>query len=251
LLAKAHADFLNHFGLNAVTFSVADTTRRFSISSKDIRDRFDAEPFSPCYRAWRTRIRAAGGGTLSEIAQVHKPYGRYKTNYVTDSRYGIKMMNGRQISQYRPIALQLMSPAALAKPKSFELSAGTTLLTADGRAEENLADCALVGKDREGWAASGHVHRVRPLSGVHPGLIYLACSCRPVQALLKAQATGSVVDALSEVDVSCIPVPYDDGAAARKIGDKASLAWNLFCESAIAEGEAVAALEYEFSGGTR
>ena len=160
------------------------------------------------------------------------------------------MMNGRQISQYRPIALRLMSLSAFKDPDAFRLAAGTTLLTADGRAEENLADCALVAKDREGWAASGHVHRVSPRTGIHPGLVYLACSCRPVQTQLKALATGSVVDALSDGDVASVIVPYDDSAAARKLGDAAQRSWQIFAEASAAESEAIAALEAEFAGGS-
>ena len=172
-------------------------------------------------------------------------------NYVEDARYGVRMMNGRQISQYRPIALRLMSLSAIKAPATFLLTAGTTLLTADGRAEENLADCALVAKDREGWAASSHVHRVSPHTGIHPGLVYLACSCAPVQAQLKALATGSVVDALSDDDAASVLVPYDDSAAARKLGDASQKAWQLFAEATAAEDEAITTLEAEFAEGIR
>jgi hypothetical protein len=160
------------------------------------------------------------------------------------------MMNGRQISQYRPIALRLMSLSAFKDPDSFKLNTGTTLLTADGRAEENLADCALVSQDREGWAASGHVHRVIPRSGIHPGLVYLACSCPPVQVQLKALATGSVVDALSTGDVKSVFVPYAETPATRRLGDAAQQAWQLFADAALAENEAITALEEEFSPST-
>jgi hypothetical protein len=166
---------------------------------------------------------------------------------VEDERFGVRMLNGRQIAQYRPIALRLMSPAALDSPADFLLGRGTTLVTADGRAAENLADCALVEIDREGWSASGHVHRVKPREGIHPGLVYLACSCAPVQAQFKALATGSVVDALSVDDVASVVVPYQDTDAARQLGDDACSAWKLFAEASRAEGEAVAALEAEFA----
>lgn len=249
LLVEAQAAFLRHFNLplDTAEFSETEHARRFSISRSEIADRFDAEPRAPQYSAWRKRICASGGRTLSEIAHVSKPAGRYKTNYVADERFGVRMMNGRQISQYRPIALKLMSLAAFKDPTSFQLAAGTTLLTADGRAEENLADCALVAKDREGWAASGHVHRIAPRRGVHPGTVYLACSSPPVQAQLKALATGSVVDALSEADVSSVVVPYDDSAALRELGDAARDAWRLFADAASSEDEAIVALEAEFS----
>jgi hypothetical protein len=249
LLSSTQEKFLRHFFLDATEsdFKPVERARRFTVTRKQLLDRCDAEPLAPRYAAWRLRIQNRGGRVLSEIANVFKPFGRYKTNYVEDERYGVRMMNGRQISQYRPIALRLMSMSAFKDPSSFQLTAGTTLLTSDGRAEENLADCALVAKDRAGWAASGHVHRVSPLRGVHPGLVYLACSCAPVQAQLKALASGSVVDALSESDVSSVVVPYDDSSAARNFGDAAVLAWDLFAEASAAEDEAIRILEAEFN----
>lgn len=251
LLADTQEKFLQHFDLAdaEADFSADEMARRFTVSRRKLLDRFDAEPRAPRYAAWRLRIQNAGGRALSEIADVFKPAGRCKMNYVEDARYGVRMMNGRQISQYRPIALRLMSLSAIKDPTTFILTAGTTLLTSDGRAEENLADCALVAKDREGWAASSHVHRVSPHPGIHPGLVYLACSCAPVQAQLKALATGSVVDALSADDLASVLVPYDNSATARKLGDAAQKAWQLFAEATAAEDEAITALEAEFAEG--
>lgn len=249
LLDKTKKEFLLYFNLSGVedNFSDAERARRFSITRGQIIDRFDAEPHAPRYATWRRRIQDVGGCALSEIAEIFKPAGRYKTNYVGDSRFGVRMMNGRQISQYRPIALQLMNLSTFKDPTTFQLTAGTTLMTADGRAEENLADCVLVAQDREGWAASGHVHRVRPRQGIHPGLVYLACSSAPVQSQLKALATGSVVDALSTGDVASVIVPYANTKETRRLGDAAQEVWELFADASRAEDEAIRDLENEFS----
>lgn len=248
-LALTQEDFLEYFGLlDLESESVQESLqRRFVVKRSHLGDRIDAEPHAPRYNALRKAVRAVGGCELSEIATVTKPYGRYKTNYVADERYGIWTMNGRQISQYQPIALKRMSLSAFDDPDSFRLTAGTTLVTADGRAEENLADCALTTPDRDGWAASGHVHRVRPRDGVHPGMVYLACSCAPSQAQMKALATGSVVDALSTADLESVVVPYSGAADATRLGERASAAWGLFAEASEAEAQAVNALEQELS----
>lgn len=246
-LARTQDAFISLFGLK--DNAIAESSRRFTVRRSQLRDRLDAEPHVPIYAAWRDRIQAAGGCTLHDIAEVFKPASRYKTNYVDDPQHGVAMMNGRQISQYRAIALRWMSLSAFKNPDQFRLKAGTTLLTADGRAEENLADCVLVTGDRAGWAASGHVHRVTPRDGVNAGLVYLACSCAPVQAQLKALATGSVVDALSEDDVASVIVPYADSEAMLKLGRDAEQAWQLFAEASSAEDAAIAALEAEFRGG--
>jgi hypothetical protein len=250
LLAATQQAYLTHFGLDRVgaSFDTDTVARRFTVMSRDLNNRLDAEPRAPRHAAWRRKIEAAGGCVLSDIATVVKPASRYKTNYVDDPRYGVAMMNGRQISQYRAIALRWMSLSAFKNPDQFRLQPGTTLLTADGRAEENLADCALVTQDRAGWGASGHVHRVVPLAGVNPGLVYLACSCAPVQAQLKALATGSVVDALSEADVASVVVPFEQSPEALQLGQAAELAWQYFADAATAEEAAIAALEAEFKG---
>lgn len=250
LLADTQRSYLQHFGLDDAEagLHVGAMARRFTVYRSQLMDRFDAEPRAPRYAAWRERIQALGGCALSDIAEVFKPASRYKTNYVDDPQYGVAMMNGRQISQYRAIALRWMSLSAFKDPDQFRLKTGTTLLTADGRAEENLADCVFVTADRAGWAASGHVHRVTPRDGVNAGLVYLACSCAPVQAQLKALATGSVVDALSDTDVASVTVPYADSAAAIKLGTAAEQAWQLFADAATAEDKATAALEAEFRG---
>jgi hypothetical protein len=249
LLAETQRAYLQHFRLDSVEakFDAETLARRFTVLRSELSDRSDAEPRAPRYTAWRDQIMRAGGCVLSEIATVFKPASRYKTNYVDDPQHGVAMMNGRQISQYRAIALRWMSLSAFKNPDQFRLQQGTTLLTADGRAEENLADCALVTQDRAGWGASGHVHRVTPRAGINPGLVYLACSCAPVQAQLKALATGSVVDALSDVDVASVTVPFEDSPAALELGKAAELAWQHFADAATAEEIAIAALEAEFS----
>lgn len=154
LLAETQQAYLKLFDLDQPEHNRGATAlaRRFTVSRSQLSDRLDAEPQAPRYKMWREKIAAAGGCLLSEIAEVFKPASRYKTNYVDDPRYGVAMMNGRQISQYRAIALRWMSLSAFKNPDQFRLKEGTTLLTADGRAEENLADCALVTSDRSGWA---------------------------------------------------------------------------------------------------
>lgn len=250
LLAETHRAYLKHFRLDAAEIALGEKAlaRRFTVNRSQLADRIDAEPQVPLYATLRERIARGGGCKLGDIADVVKPASRYKTNYVDDPQYGVAMMNGRQIAQYRAIALRWMSLAAFKNPDQFRLQEGMTLLTADGRAEENLADCSLVTSDRAGWGASGHVHRVKPRDGINPGLVYLACSCAPVQAQLKALATGSVIDALSETDVASVTVPYADSFDAVALGEAAQEAWQLFADAGKAENEAVAALEAEFRG---
>ena len=240
-LEQTRIQHASHFGISDLghRYGAIPARRRFSVNRRSLVDRIDAEANSPAYDELRERIRACGGRPLFEIADVRKPASRYKTNYVEDAAYGIPMLNGRQIAQYRPIAARLMSLAGFKKPEQFQLQAGTTVLTADGRAEENLADCAFITEERAGWGASGHVHRVVPKEGINAGLIYLGCSSPPVQAQLKSLATGSVVDALSEDDLAATAIPYEESDEAFQIGDAAAEAWRMFSIAVQLEDQAM------------
>ena len=248
MLEQTQKDYLNYFGLGEPQKqkSSEEHLRLFSVLCSELAGRIDAEPYLPRYKDIREDIQGKGGCPLSDIADVSRPASRYKTNYVDDIKFGLPMMNGRQIAQYRAIALRSMSLSAFKRPELFALEKGMTLVTADGRAEENLADCALVSNDRVGWCASGHVHRVRPRQGINAGLVYLACASPPVQAQLKALATGSVVDGLSESDVASVIVPYDDSAELVEIGSRAEIAWRMFAEASESEDRAIDRLEHEF-----
>lgn len=245
-LRTVRESFLEASGLaqHQIRVKKSDRARRFSTRRREVVDRFDAEPFAPMYEAYRKRIhRRANGTLLQDIAEVIKPAGRYKTIYVDAPSYGIPLLSGRQIAQYRPIGLKHMSPAAFKDPDQYRVREGMILTTADGRAQQNLADTVMVTRDRDGWMASGHVHRLQPRRGVAAGLVYLAVSCPPVQAQLKALATGSVVDALSVPDVESVIVPVPDGA--EELGQRATQAWKLFAEAKEAEDTATRLLEAE------
>ncbi len=249
-LEELAKQFLSCVGLTdfRARLSIPARARRFTIHRSAMADRFDSEPFAPRYAAYREMIRDTGWGTtIHELADIVKPPGRYKTLYVENETYGVRLLSGRQIAQFRPIGLKIMSFGAWKDPAIYLLHENAVLITADGRADENLADCAMVRKDRSGWAASGHVHRATPRKGIHPGLLYLACASRPVQDLMKSLATGSVVDALSVQDLRSVSVPYPDNAEGKRLGDEAMAAWDAFSDAALLEDTAVSSLEAELA----
>ena len=76
-----------------------DLQRRFTLLRSSIKDRFDSEPFAPKYRAYRRMIMGVPHARLDALATVIKPPGRYKTLYVDDEAFGIKLLSGRQIAR--------------------------------------------------------------------------------------------------------------------------------------------------------
>lgn len=184
---------------------------------------------------------------MAEIADVVRPPGRYRTLYVQDESFGLKLLSGRQIAQYKPIAMKIMSRGAWDNPEEYLVLPNMIVLAADGRAEENLADCAMIRDDRAGHAASGHVIRLVPKPNVSAGSIYLASACKIVQSLFKSLATGSVVDALSKRDVEKTIVLHPNDEQGRALSKRAISAWDLFAEANLAEKRATDALDEEFS----
>lgn len=226
--------------------------RRFEIHSPALAERWrlDAEPYAPLYEAYRKAIMGSGSGrALGDLANVSRPRGRYATIYVADQQYGLPILSGRQVAQFRPVGLRYISPRALGRnPDAYRLEEGWLVMTVDGRAEDNLADCAVISSERAGWAASGHVDRIKPKSGTHAGLLYLACTADMVQAQVKALATGSVVDALLESDLRRVKVPFPQGQDAEDLGDTVLAAWRDFSAAKSLEDEASSALERELTG---
>lgn len=249
-IEKVMGEFLEHVGLTPqqLALKTGNEARRFSISRKVLADRFDSEPYAPLYRTYRDRIMAGGSATsVSDLADVVL-LGRKKTLYVADETYGVKVLNGRQIAQCKTIAVQSVSSKAWDDMNDYLLTKDMVLVTCDGRAEENLADCVLVRDDREGMAANWHIVRLKAKQNVHPGLLYLACACGPIQQIFKSLARGSVIDGLTAQDISLLKLPFPRDAKANKLGDDAVNAWNLFAKASKAERAAIAELETEFMG---
>jgi hypothetical protein len=106
----------------------------------------------------------------------------------------------------------------------------------------------VITADRAGWYASSHIFRVTPAAETNVGLLYLACTTLPIQQQIKAFATGSVVDALTETDVAQVLVPYPRGDDWSTLGDRVISAWRDLALATAKEDEAMNALEAELGG---
>jgi hypothetical protein len=226
------------------SISASDYRRRWDIKPSTMNWRIDAEPYAPIYKSYHGIAKQTGFGCrLGDIAEISKPPGRYTTYYVDEEKYGMPILSGRQIAQHRPVGLKFISPFSFNDPASYKLDKDWIVMTADGRAEENLADCAVIGEDRAGWTASGHIFRIKPREAKRLGLVYLAYTAAIVQAQIKSLATGSVVDALSEQDVSSVWAVYPDLPLADTLGNQVEMAWRDFAQATQIENEAIQMLE--------
>lgn len=212
----------------------------WTVRATSLTPRLDAASYDPWVAAVRAALLDAGGKKVSEVADVLKPAGRYKTLYV-EPEHGRPILSGSQVLQVRPVNLRHISPRALKDPRAYELRAGWSVYQADGRAEESLGIPAMVTPDREGWLASGHVGRLVPREGTDPGWLYLASRTWHVQAQIKSLASGSVVDSTFPEDMESVVLPPKELLSAD--GAVIMAAWMKFAEAEAAEGSAIKRLE--------
>ena len=169
-------------------------------------NRIDAAYFDPYTKEAAQSLKSIGGSKMKEIADVIKPSGRYKTNYV-EKEYGKPLLSGRQLLQEQIVGLKYLPRNRVDVYKEFVLEKNTIAFPADGRVEGRLGTPTFITSSRAGWFGSGHIERVIPHEGIHPGYVYLAFSHPVVQAQIFSIACGSVVDAVYSTDVENIVVP--------------------------------------------
>ncbi len=188
-----------------------------------LSSRLDAACYDPWVAQVRNELLAAGGAPLDDFAEVRKPPGRYKTNYV-GSRHGIPFLSGTQILQLQVVNQRYMSRKSFKDPDYYKLEPGWSVYQADGRAQESLGFPAMVLEDRAGWAASGHVGRLIPKSDTNAGWLWLSACTWQAQVQIKALASGSVVDSTYPSDMRNVVLPPAGGVD----GEAVETAWAKF-----------------------
>lgn len=221
--------------------AVTTLARGWTVKASALASRFDSAFHQIRLRDHADTIVAGGGLRLGDVADVVKPGGRYKTNYVT-KEHGDPVLSGRQLLQYLPIGLKYLAKSVLADPAPYELRMGTIAFQADGRAEESLGQPVLITAQRDGWLASGHVGRARPHDLKDAGWIWASMASRTVRRQIAAVACGSVVDALYEEDIKSVILP------SRSSVDSASVmnAWDEFDRANVLMDQAVEKIESAF-----
>lgn len=185
--------------------------------------RIDAAYYDPDMVKASAILKENGGVLLSTMADVTKPSGRYKTNYVEEG-YGVPLISGRQLLQNHIVGMKYVPFNSEGAYEKYRLHEEYLAYPADGRVEGRLGTPVLITGNREGWFASGHVGRIIAHENVNIGYLYLSLMHPVVQAQLSALACGSVVDAVYPEDVEKIYIPaYIDFPY-----DEVKKAWYLF-----------------------
>lgn len=177
--------------------------------------RVDAAFYDPSTIESAMMLKQTGGVKASDVADVVKPSGRYKTNYVGKG-HGVPLVSGRQILQNHVVGMKYLPFSSVDSFDKFALREGYIAYPADGRVEGRLGTPVYITHSHDGWFASGHIGRIIAKDGISPGYIWLALAHPVVKAQIHALACGSVVDAVYPEDVEnivfppCIDFPYDE-----------------------------------------
>jgi hypothetical protein len=230
-------DLANRLNEQLDNFGV-DSRLGWTARAGDLTDRFDAAASEPKAHSARRHLQERGGVTIGEASIVHKPSSRYKAFHVAAS-YGRPFLTGNQLLQDRVIAPKYMAERVFDEPERYEVQAWQVVFGADGRANEGLAQPALITLDREGWLASEHVMRLSASTPAQAGWIYLSLLSKPVQLQIQALPRGSVVDTLYADDVRNVFLPPFDEVA----GQEAAECWTAFSIARSLEDRASAAFD--------
>lgn len=204
--------------------------------ARSLEGRLDAAFHDPLVARARATIRSAGGVRLGELADASLP-NWYKRHYVS-AEHGRCIVSGRQVLQTKPINLQHIAARSL-NFSTYELKENTIAFGARGRADDRIAQPALITSDRANWLASENVMRLRPKRGVNPGWLYLCLATPHVGAQIRAGTYGGVVDVVDLRGLDDVLVPPPD----EERGEAALACWRDFATATALETEAVQGLE--------
>lgn len=198
--------------------------------------RLDVAYYDPLPSRIRSELLAADGVRLRDVAEAFMP-NRYKRVYV-EASHGRPILSGRQLLQTRPVNLQYIAAGAI-EASGYALGEATIAFGARGRAEDRIAQPALIASDRANWLGSHNLMRVRARAGVDPGWLFLCLASWQVQAQVKASAFGSVVDVVDPNGLSDVVLPNLDPQP----GEAASRCWSDFATATALEDAAIEQLE--------
>lgn len=230
-------DLLADFADSLPAVEAAPPLRQgWTARAANLAGRLDPAFHDPAVASIRAALEDRGGVKVEDVADTFIP-GRYKRYYV-EPEHGRPIVSGRQLLQAWPVNLLHIAARSFDFSR-YALEEGMIAFGAEGRAEERIAQPALITGERCNWLANNHVMRVRPKAGVNSGWLYLAFAVVQVQVQVKACSCGSVVDAVSPADLNKVLLPPVDESR----GDAAWDCWRDFSRASVLEAEAIQRLE--------
>lgn len=179
----------------------------YSVKLSDMNGRADASFHVPLVAAIVDHLRKSAKEVIAvgdkRISSAIILPGRFKRVYV-DHGYGIPFFGGRNIGELDPSDKKYLSLARHGKKIKEELiiHEGMVLVTCSG----TIGKIALVPKHWDGWAMTHDIIRLVPVENIQ-GYVYIWLRSNYAEAMIRAQAYGSVVTHIEKEHLSNIPLP--------------------------------------------
>lgn len=179
----------------------------YSVKLSDMNGRLDASYHVPIVDTITTHLQQhAEEVTTIGDARISKEVilpGRFKRVYVEEG-YGVPFFSGRNITELDPSDKRYLSFAQHDRKIKEELTLAENmiLVTCSG----TIGHVTLVPKHWEGWAMTRDIIRCISQSDM-VGYVYIWLSTEYANALLQAQAYGSVVPHIEREHILEIPIP--------------------------------------------
>jgi type I restriction enzyme, S subunit len=227
-----------------------DTVEVFSLSaptiSSDAELRLEAHFHNPIARAALAKIRKSPSPrkTVGQLSHEVIMGGRFKRNYV-EAKHGTPFLSGSNIIQIRPTDLKHLSNSQTEDLRDLLIKKGWILVTCSG----TIGRTAFVWHNFEEYAASQHILRVIPdKDQVDPGYLYAFLASPYGYEQIIRFRHGSVIDEITDQQLSKVNVPLPAPQKQKQIGDKVRLAYEKRAEALKLEDQAQEILLREIKG---
>lgn len=197
--------------------------------------RLDAHFYNPLAKVIVENIKAncINYDNLYNISDCSFRGSRSTRNYVNKEN-GIAFLSGKNIVQIRP-DFKYISTSETANISDMLLTEGQILISRSG----TLGRTVLIHKNYEGFAASEHLIRVKPDSEIiDSGYLYAFLSSDYGYHQLLRYKHGSVIDEITEDQISQSVIPLPTKGQQKEIGDLVRKAYELRAEAIKLEDEA-------------
>lgn len=177
--------------------------------------------------------------TLSDREVIEKVFipGRFKRIYV-NKEFGIPFLSGKNITQMQPGDLKYLARSKTKNLDNYIIKKDWILITCSG----TIGRTALVTSEWNGWTATQHILRVAP-KNINTGYLYVFLSSDYGQVQIKRFIHGSVVDEITDRQISQVVISIPDSDIQKQIGGKAQKAFELRAKANEIEEKAIEFLE--------
>ena len=177
--------------------------------------------------------------TLADRELIEKVFipGRFKRIYV-NKEFGIPFLSGKNITQMQPGDLKYLARSKTNNLNNYIIKKDWILITCSG----TIGRTALVTSEWNGWTATQHILRVVP-KNINTGYLYVFLSSDYGQVQIKRFIHGSVVDEITDRQISQVVISIPDSDIQKQIGEKAQKAFELYAKANEIEEKAIKFLE--------